>query len=82
MGLFRYSPGRTGCTICGAKDKGDLESPGFPALGAVWCRPCLYIGGKISLDYNELETYRLLGYFKSSIQAFKDGGIRIERNVA
>jgi hypothetical protein len=76
-----YYPGSVGCAVCGAKDKGSLASPWFGSFGNLWCTACLYIGGKISLTYSELKTLDDLGHLKSSMQAFKDKGIRIERHA-
>jgi hypothetical protein len=79
---LQFSPGSTGCAICGAKDKGDLVSPAFPSFGNLWCIACMYIGGKLELTNRGIETLRKRGHLQSSMEAFSIRGLRIERNAA
>jgi hypothetical protein len=64
--LLSFSPGNEGCYICGSTDKGDLQSPGFGSMGNLWCRPCLYVGGKIDARVDEMTYWQEAGWLKDS----------------
>jgi hypothetical protein len=75
---LQFSSGTCGCAVCGAKDKGNLVSPGFPSFGSLWCIACMYVGGKISLTSGEISTLKRRGHLQSSIEAFLSRGMHVE----
>ncbi|HVO86252.1 MAG TPA: hypothetical protein VMT23_00775 [Candidatus Binatia bacterium] len=73
--LLSFSPGTTGCGCCGAKDQGDLQSPGWGSFGELWCRPCLYLSGKIRASALDVEEWEDLGWLEDSRDALLLAGI-------
>jgi len=65
----------SGCSVCGAKNKGLLAAPGF--LQPLQCGPCLYVGGFYDPPVSNYRLYQALGWLESSREAYREMNLRL-----